>query len=282
MKKQLFINLGLAAVVLLLVMIVWRMPDPSAPSQPASITGLKAAEINAIRIRNSGGEFLLERQESGWRMSQPYQVAANDFLVDRLLEIADAHSLERFPAPAEGLAKFGLDPPQATLELNSTRIQMGNTHPINHRRYLRIDDQLHLIQDRFPQHLLAAAEAFVDLRPLPPASTITAIRTPDWQLSKTETGGLQLNPAAEGLSTDDLQRKLQRWQQAYATRVSSLTTEATGPLLELELAEGEPSLRFLIVKENGRVLLLRPDLGLAYLLPAGTALLDPPAQPETP
>jgi hypothetical protein len=282
MKRQLLINLGLGATVLLLVIVVWQTPDPSAPPEMTNLTSLTAAEIDSIRIRNSGGEFLLERKESGWHMSQPYQVAANGFLVDRLLEIVGAHSLESFPAPAEGLGKFGLDPPQATLELNSTRIQMGATHPINHRRYLRIDDRLHLIQDRFPQHLLAAAEAFVDLRPLPPAGTITAIRTPGWQLTKTENGRLQLTPAGEGLSSDDLQRKLQHWQQAYATRVSSLTTEATGPLLEVELAEGEHPLRFLIVEENGRVLLFRPDLGLAYRLPAGTNLLEPPAQQETP
>jgi hypothetical protein len=276
MKKQLFINLGLAAVVLLLVLVVWQTPDPSTAPKRTGITTLKAAEIKSIRIRNSSGEFLLQRQASGWHMSHPYKVAANDFLVDRLLEIADADSLQRFPAPAEGLAEFGLEPPQAILELDSTRIQMGSTNPINHHRYLRIGDNVHLIQDRFPHHLLAAAAAFVDLRPIPPGGLISAIHAPDWRLSKTKDGGLQLNPSTEELSSDDLQRKLQQWQQAYATRVSPLTEEVTGPLLELELTEGEHPLRFLIVEENDRILLLRQDLGLAYRLPAGTDLLDPP------
>jgi hypothetical protein len=215
-------------------------------------------------------------------MSRPYEVAANEFLVARLLQIVDADSLESFPAPTEGLAEYGLDAPQATLELNTTSIQMGSTNPINHHRYLRIGDRIHLIQDRFPHHLLAAASAFVDLRLVPPGETLTAIRTPDWQLSKTETGGLQLNPAAEGLSTDDLQRKLQHWQQAYGTRVLPLTRETAGAVLELTLAEKETPLHFLIVEENDRILLLRQDLGLAYRLPAGTDLLDSPAPQEAP
>jgi hypothetical protein len=277
MRRQLFINLGLAALVLLLVLVVWLVPDQSTPPDKASITSLTGAEINTIRIHNSSGEFLLERQASGWHISHPYEVAANAFLVTRLLEIADADSLESFPAPVEGLAEFGLEPPQATLELDSTRIQMGSTNPINHHRYLRIGDDLHLIQDRFPHHLLAGAEAFVDLRPVPADRLITAIRTPDWQLSKKENGGLQLDPPGEGLSTDDLQRKLQHWQQAYATRVLPLTTQETGPALELMLEGEEAPLRFLIVEENGRVSLVRQDLGLAYRLPAGSNLLDPPA-----
>jgi hypothetical protein len=277
MRRQLFINLGLAALVLLLVLAVWQSPEEGTAPEMAGITTLNAAEINSIRIRNSSGEFLLQRQEPGWHMSHPYEVAANDFLVARLLEIADADSLESFPAPAEELAKFGLEPPQATLDLDSTRIQMGSTNPINNHRYLRIGDNLHLIQDRFPHHLLAAAEAFVDLRPVPPDRLITSIRTPDWRLSKKENGGLQLDPPGEGLSTDDLQRKLQHWQQASATRVLPLATEGTGPVLELMLEGEEAPLRFLIVEDSDRVSLLRQDLGLAYRLPAGTDLLNPPA-----
>jgi hypothetical protein len=277
MKRQLFINLGLAALVLLLVIVVWRTPDPSALPETTSITSQTAAEINSIRIRNSSGELLLQRQKPGWQMSHPYRVAANDFNVSRLLEIAEANSLESFPVPAEGLAEFGLDPPQATLELDSSEIQMGNTNPINRHRYLRIDHAIHLIQDRFPHLLLASAETFVDLRLAPPGHTLTAVRTPDWQLTNSENDGLQLNPPGEGLSTDDLQRKLQQWQQAYATRVLPLAAQGPGPVLELMLEGEEAPLRFLIVEENDRVSLLRQDLGLAYRLPAGTDLLDPPA-----
>jgi hypothetical protein len=277
MRRQLFINLGLAALVLLLVLAVWLSNREAPPPEKTPVTNLDPAAIGSIRIRNSSGEFLLERRESGWRMSYPYVVAANDARVAKLLQIAGADSLESFPAPAEGLAEFGLEPPQAVLDLGSTRIEMGSTNPINHHRYLRIGDTLHLIRDRFPHHLLAGAEGFVSLRLIPAGGSITAIRTPDWRLSRGEDGELLLDPPLPELSVDDLQLKLQRWQQAHAARALPLAKERATPDLELILEDEEHPLRFLIVREKNRVLLLRQELGLAFRLPTGSDLLDPPA-----
>ncbi len=281
MKRQLLLTLWLAAVVLLLALAAWMLPEGSPPREAVPLTTLKPEAIDSIRISNHRGEFLLERRTTGWVMSRPYSVAANEFLIHKLLQIAHAHSLEHFPVPAGRLAEFGLEPPQAILDLGPVHMEMGGTDPINHRRYLRIGDTLHLIQDRFPHHLLAGAEAFVHLGLIPPQQTLTAIRTPDWRLAKGEGGRLILDPPDGALSVDDLQRKLQRWQQAQATRVLPLKGEPTAPELELTLEGEAPPLRYRIIERDHRVLLLRSDLGLAFRLP-GADLLLPPAPQEGP
>ncbi len=282
MKRQLLLTLGLAAVVLLLALAAWLLPERSPPRETVPLTTLKPGMIDSIRISNHRGEFLLERRATGWVMSQPYNVAANEFLIHKLLQITQADSLERFPVPTGRLVEFGLEPPQAVLDLGPVHMEMGGTDPINHRRYLRIGDTLHLIQDRFPHHLLAGAEAFVNLGLVPPRQTLTAIRAPGWRLAKGEDGRLVLDPPDEALSVDDLQRKLQRWQQAQATRAVPLQGDTAAPELELTL-EGEASpLRYRIIERDNRVLLLRSDLGLAFRLPGGSDLLLPPTPQEGP
>jgi hypothetical protein len=84
---------------------------------------------------------------------------ANQTKIEGLLEITQTKSIRRFEAPPD-LAEFGLSPPQAILTLNKTRIEMGTLHPMNKRRYMRIGNLIHLINDRFPHHSQATAESF--------------------------------------------------------------------------------------------------------------------------
>ncbi len=280
MKRPLLINLALLAVVTVLGLTVWLIPEEQ-PAEPPPLTALDPSGIQRVRLQNRHGELELRKGDAGWEMTAPYRVAANAPRIELLLGIADAKSLARFPLPGDRLAEFGLNPPLATLELDQTRIEVGGTEPLQHRRYLRIGDTLHLIADRFPQHLLAAPEEFVAPELLSAGSKPSAIRTPDWTLTQGQDGKLALEPPQPDLSMDDLNRKFDQWRSARAVAVLPAPSGKGDGEIELRLSDAPP-LRFRIVKRGEGLLLVRSDLGLAYRLPDGSDLLDPPAPDTTP
>ncbi len=279
-KRQLWINLGLLGLVLLLAALVWLTHEESSTPELPVLTALQPEQIHTIRIRNKNGEFELARQGDGWVMTRPYKSAANGVRIEQLLPIASTPSFEHFSVPEERLREFGLAEPQAELWLNDLAIQMGSTNPIHHRRYLRMGDTVHLIADRFPHHLLSTAEGFVALELLPPGGNLRAIHTPQWQLAKETDGRLTLNPPNPALTTDDLNRKFDQWRFTQAIGVTPLPPETSEETLELILDGREAPLRFLIVRREKQTLLLRPDLGIAYRLPGGPELLAPPKAKE--
>ncbi len=279
-KRQLWINLGLFGLVLLLAALVWLTPEESATPEHIALTQLQPEQIHTIRIRNRHGEFELTRQGDGWAMTRPYQTIANGVRIGQLLPMVSTPSIKQFPAPQERLQEFGLKEPQAVLWLNDLQIQMGGTNPIHHRRYLRIGDTIHLIADRFPHHLLSTAEGFIALELLPPGTTLQAIQTPEWKLTKEQDGRLILDPPNPSLSMDDLNRKFDQWRRARATSVKvQAATESATPV-EITLDSQETPVRFQITQRGSYTLLINPELNLAYILPKGLDLLPAPGPKE--
>ncbi len=280
MKRQGWINLGLLGVVALLAALVWLAPEESAAPEFPALTPLQPEQVQTIRIRNKHGEFELTRKGDDWVMTRPYQIAANSVRIEQLLPLVSAFSLEQFPAPEERLREFGLAEPQAVLWLNELAIQMGSTNPIHHRRYLRTGDTIHLITDRFPHHLLSAAEGFIALEPLPPGAALRSIQTPEWQLTKEEDGRLILDPPNPGLSMDDLNRKFDQWRRARATSVKIRAATGSDRPVELTLDNRDTPLQFRVTQRGDYSLLINPELNLAYILPKGSDLLIPPGPKE--
>lgn len=279
MRRPLLINLVLLVVVAALGLTVWLAPE-ERPAEPPPLTALDPSGIKLVRLHNRHGELELRKGETGWEMAVPYRVAANAPRIELLLGITAAKSLRQFPLPDDRLAEFGLNPPLATLELDQTRIEVGGTDPLQHRRYLRIGDTLHLINDRFPQHLLAAPGEFADPALLSASTKLIAIHTPDWRLTQGEDGKLALEPPQPDLSMDDLNRKFDQWRSARAVAVLPAPPEEGAQEIELLPADTPQPLRFRILKRERGLLLVRSDLGLAYRMPDGSDLLDPPT-PET-
>ncbi len=160
MRKPLLVNGILLLLTLLLGGMVWLTIGQQKPDHPVPLTSLLPEQITLIEIQNSNGaDIRLERKEGIWMMTKPSEAKANSARIDGLLQIAQAVSISRFQAP-DDLSEYGLNPPQAVLTINQTRIEMGTANPINHRRYLHVGNEIHLINDRFPHFLQAHADFF--------------------------------------------------------------------------------------------------------------------------
>jgi hypothetical protein len=162
------INLLLGALLGLLGLLafsgLWQAPTAHPP-----LTGLNPAQLQSLRI-SQGVERRLafQRQGDGWRMLEPFPGKANARKLNDLARIAQAPSLRRFDLAQADSAELGFADPPLRLELDSLTLEFGGIEPIRMRRYVRIGQQVHLIEDRFQHHLLADAAAFAAPPALPP------------------------------------------------------------------------------------------------------------------
>ena len=160
MRRPLLVNGLLLLLALLLGGLVWLALGQQNNNHKVALTSLLPEQITLIEIQNSNAaDIRLEYQDGTWMMTKPAQARANRARIEGLLQITQAVSISRFKVP-DDLSEYGLNPPQAVLTLNQTRIEMGTTNPITHRRYLRVGDEIHLINDRFPHFLQARADFF--------------------------------------------------------------------------------------------------------------------------
>ncbi|MCP3672386.1 MAG: DUF4340 domain-containing protein [Gammaproteobacteria bacterium] len=280
MQRPLLINGSLLAVIVILGGAAWLSIQDQNTDRRTHLTSLQPDQINQITLNNNTGPSLvLERRHGVWMMTSPYQAPGKNSRIQRLLEITRSISLSHFQTPQD-LSGYGLAPPQATLTLNQTRIEMGSTHPMNQRRYLRVGDQIHLINDRFPHHLQARAEDFISHSLLPTASSIQTINTPEWQLSFTATGKTTLTPSDPDISSDALNRKGDQWRLARASRVVPAPKMPGSGKIEIQFRDRQQPMQFEILRSEQQTLLIRRELGLAYIIPEGSKLLNPPQQDE--
>lgn len=276
MQRPLLINSLLLVLVLILSGLAWLSIQEQETDQRIPLTRLRPDQINLITLEHRNGPGLrMERKTDGWAMVRPYQVSANGNRIQRLLEITRSSSISRFPIPQD-LTEYGLTQPLAVLSLNRTRIEVGTTNPINWHRYLRIGDRIHLIKDRFIHHLQAKAVDFISPLLLPKEGRIRSINTPEWRLTFAATGKASFTPSDPGISSDAMNRKSDQWRLAVASRVMPAPESKSSGSIEIQLWDKPLPIKFEIDLTTQGTMLIRRDLGLAYIIPKGSVLLDPP------
>lgn len=277
MRREALINLFLLLLVGGLALFVWLTPEEQAHSGGGPLTTLNPAGVSRISISNGKGpRFVLQRDRDGWRMTEPYRVRANGDRIDSLLRLLSTRPLESFPLPDDRLAEFGLQPPLAELTFDRTRISFGGTHPYNHRRYLRIEERLYLINDIFPHHVLARAEEFVSRAPLPEDAEISQIVLPAWRLYRQQERW-RLQPDTATTDPALLAQKAAAWRHPRVTGVVRAPATPPEQQVTIHLAGSATPLNLGLVRQGRRLLLVNQVSGLAYRL-EDDSLLYPPGE----
>jgi hypothetical protein len=126
-------------------------PEPLTAIDPTAVRSLVVA-CNGCTTRR------FEKEDGRWQMRAPRTGAADAAVVDRLAAIARAPVRLRHAAGELDPARVGLDPPQATLQLDGTLLKFGTTDAINGDRYVEAGGSIALVPDRFSALLFAAPE----------------------------------------------------------------------------------------------------------------------------
>ncbi|MEJ1297748.1 MAG: DUF4340 domain-containing protein [Candidatus Sedimenticola sp. (ex Thyasira tokunagai)] len=269
-------NLALLVLVIILGALVWFSGEQEERERLPPLTDIDPAAVKVIRISNNNGpEFTMEHLNGRWKMTTPHHIAANQPRINILLDLLSTPSIEQQPLPLDRLGEFGLEQPVAKVVFNNTQITFGGTHPYNYRRYLRIGDNLHLIDDLFPHHVLARAEAFISHELFTPEQKIREIETPEWRLFQGADNTWQLNPPHPGISNDRLTEKVDQWQHTWVARIEPPPKESPSAEVKVWL-NGQPNPVVLgVVQQKKSTLLVSAELGLAYRLPAAELLQTP-------
>lgn len=248
MKRRTRSLVMLAALVALLGAAVFAELEREARLAPQPLTQIDASAATRIVVtcRGCAGRTF-ERAADGWRMREPYALAASDEAIARLVAIAQAPVRKRRAIGEFDAAKIGLDPPVASIRIGETAIDVGTTESINGLRYVRHGGDVALVPDRYSAWLLAPPESELDRRLAPRGFAVTNVR-----IDGVEQPALA---AAWGIVTTS--------QVVSAGTVTA--DDANRRSVELVGTDGT-TVRYALARADGRYVALREDLSLAYPL----------------
>lgn len=271
MSRRAALNLLLlVAVAVLAAVAVWQ-PGVEEPPPAPTLTDRDPASVNRVRIeRPEQPTVVLEKREGRWYVAEPLALPANAFRIQSLLEVLGLASDRQLAVKDLDLARFGLDPPRASLALDDLPLEFGDTESLSGRRYVRSGETVHLTADRFYHQIVAGAAGFAHLGPLGPDPDPVAFQLPD--LSVRHDGGRWVvEPDDPAAGADALQRLVEAWRTVQAITVRPLEPSGGGRPLAVTLRGQAAALQFQVSETPHALILARPDVGVQYHLPVESA-----------
>jgi hypothetical protein len=273
MRSRLFINLGLLTLIAILATVAIMKPGKKE-AEPFPLLAVDLQGMKRVTLQNKE-TLVFEKQDGQWRLTAPFAAPVNQVRIGQLLDVAKATTEASYPLKPEEAGQFGLDAPEAVLTLGDNSLQFGGTDPIKMRRYVRLGNTLHLVEDNFFHHLTASATDYVDKRLIPEGSKIQEIQLPGLKALRNGEGHWTVEPASE--SSTDLAELASVWATSRAIDVKRMDPKVVGETIRIGLVEGAP-IEFIILKKSPELVLGRRDLGLQYEVTSETSreLLDQP------
>ncbi len=272
MKKTTLVNLALLLIIGILVLLTIYEPGIEKPPEAPLLLSLKREDVKHIVIKRDGQETveLAKGDDGKWLLLQPIKIAASSFRIDSLLRITESKSLNRFAAESAKLAGYKLDKAKAELILNDTvKLTFGAATPLDQRRYVLLDNQVHLITDNLYYFMISSWPTFVSMIPLPEKDSISALTLPNLKLQWQE-NRWQLEPKLETGSADNITALLDAWKFAAATSVKVYDGKK-GEKITVQFKDKEQPVQFLLTARAPDLVLARPELGIEYHFPAELA-----------
>ena len=215
MSSRLLLNLFLLIFLLSLITIsLLLVPDSQQTSTP--LLALDRNTVTRITIKRPSNDIVLEKQANDWFMRAPHHTRAHTFRIDRLLDLTDVIDDHSYDINGLQLANYGLAPPRAEIQFNDQLIQFGSSNPVNHKRYIRNQDRLFLINDSLYPLISSQPTSFVDLSLLAKTDRIQKLVLPELTLSKDSQQHWTLENAGHSFSADQAETLIQHWQSAQA------------------------------------------------------------------
>ncbi len=289
MKSSYLTNLILLAIV---IALLWLSQREQAPEEEAAtLSTLETEDIELIEIAREGKVNLrLERQQSQWILTAPFNARANPTRVNLLLSLLKAPVHGEFqPMDEAALQQFGLSDPEVILSMNNEQFAFGGVESISENRYVLHQGMIFLVQDDVTPLLTASAGSFVDNRLIAETSRLNRLSLPstldsDDRINLSLQDGQWQSDNVE-LSADAMIMLADSWQHAYAMQVRYLNDTALSrlqePQVKLWLADHSEPVQ-LLMRQNGDTLqLINPALHLQYDFPLAmlSQLLPSPPTP---
>jgi hypothetical protein len=287
MNTRALLNVVLVAIVVGLALVVYFHPGAKAAKPKVALTNFKPAAVKTIRIAQPDQSTVkLARRHGDWRMIAPVKAPADSARITTLLGDLDEASAAQYPAAKKKLSKYDLKPPKLTLWINGKALLFGATDPLHNRRYIKVGDTIHLVNDSLYYRLTGDPMQFAGKQLLPKNAAIAAIELPSRTIRLGKNGEWQLTPKNANISADTIQKLVDAWKNARAINVSRWKPkkkQKTKGEVAIDLKHRKTPLRFAILDKQSSLMLARPDLKLKYEMAENQRkdLLKLKAQPKT-
>lgn len=268
MSTRNLLNLLLLAIGAGLLLLIIYQPGLTPEDAHTPFTAIDPASIDSILIEREHYQSVVVKKQAGhWHLVGNKTLPAAEIQMNALTRILQASSSQQYAPETLDLAALGLDPPRATLTLNETVILIGDTDALESKRYILINQQVHLVTDQY-QHLVNAdLPNFVSRQLLSGQQTITRLTLAGLSLSMIDQQW-QLAPESSTTSADSLQILIDNWQNATALYVSRYQPADTKETVTIDYDDA-PSITFQVVSHRPELVLARPELGIQYHLTEG-------------
>lgn len=286
MKQPLLANLLLLIAVILLGLIVWL--EPFSPSPTAiQLTGKDPGTVTAIRLtRGDHLQWALQRGrhpgtgEMIWYLQHPVAMPADSEKVSALLGLLNTNSFRQYQIKSENLAKLGLQPPGWEIHLDDTVINFGKTEPIDQKRFVLVNDTVHLINDQYSQYRFGSPLMLANLDILPVDKSVKELHLPDKVIKKVD-GQWQSTPTMDAMTQTRYKELIDQWRYAQALRVAMADEtnkhrfSSDKKSVTVYLEHADQPVHFTIERNENDFIVTNEDWGVRYYLSptAGEKLL---------
>lgn len=270
MSKRNLLNLSLLVFIVALVALVVYEPGKEKALTPTILTDLKSTDIVHIKIdRHSTDktqqELEFEKTSSGWVMLKPYEISANTFRIDSILEILSTVSFSQNDLNSLNADTFGLTKPVITITFNhKTSLIFGHNKSLKNHRYIKIGSTLHMTHDIFLYKLSAKAESYINHKLLND-NKIVKLTLPSLSLEKTDARWSSV-PENNNLSADSINQLINEWQLSQAYDVNKINAIPKGKADITVQFENNKTIQFKIEKNTKSFNLINIDNGIRYIL----------------
>jgi len=264
--KRWLINYLLFFVVICLTWVAIKFPVEEFDKAKNAITNLKAEDVTLVKLETADNVIQIQKTDNNWFIERPLQWSANNIAVERLLGITRLQTESRLPESQIDLSTLGLKIPRAVMSLNKTDFLFGDSNNIGNRRYLQVDSMVYLIEDRHLPFINQGLTGLLDRRLLPPAIKLVKLKLPDISLTWDNPSWIaEDNP---NISSDDLNRLIEKWQGQQATKIQFYTPKKTPLKKIIAFTEDKKSIEFFVLTIKPEIIIARADLGFQYHFPA--------------
>ena len=264
--RRLWLNLLMLLLVVGLSGLAWWWLNKPQQGPETLYTGALDS-INLITLQRDAkvegaSKIRFELQDGYWWMVAPRKVMANGVRLRQLFTFLNEEVTASYDAAGQDLVQYGLQPGRVTLRFNNQQYVLGETNPVSNNRYVLHNNRIKLASEAVYNSVTGDWVNFVALKLLPEGVKVKSVALPD---------GYE--------QTDDLANS---WQNASAIRLEpwdkkdSDTEEAAEEIIVSLVGGGK--MTFLLLKKSGEIELAQPDSGIRYVIPEtqGSYLLPNP------
>lgn len=264
---RLQLNLALIVIVAGLAAVLFFTKEEEKKGPP--LTTLTEAAVERIRLEHPDRPAIaLVKQDGQWRLTEPVETRADPLEVASIVSLATLEAKRKLAVAEVDLKELKLDPPVYRVTLNDTVLAIGDSEPIEYRRYIRVGEEIALTDDPPSAALDADFSDLVAKELLPPGAMIRRIEVPGLTLVRSADGqSWTETPAQAGASADQKQKFVDGWQSARAMWNAAIPAgEENKPGEPVTIVHDGGELKLKIVAREPQLIIENPAAKVRYTL----------------